>query len=316
MITCFRAPSLGQQLKELPTRLRVAPWGRTESVKCPVVVNETTVKALPRLQELTNFKRIDFDFNHNTVPGSEEFKAHPPPRKIAGKGTPEVVPGEGIFLNAIEWTPEGQEAVKNGHYGELSMAAKFSEKGEVIWLHSVGLVPHGAIEGLTVFSAEEPACLAGAIQTFSAESGVSVSSQMNHKALLCILLGLTESATDEQITAGVATFSASIKGLATFSTDLATLRKRLDDQERGVIKADALRAGKLIPLTADELPIEQFRKLVAELPADQVPMDKRTPEGIKTFSSSGLQDAAAGAGADEVRSALGISEDSWKKHAK
>ncbi len=315
MITCFRAPSLGQQLRELPTRLLIAPWGKSESVKGPVVVNDTTVKALPRLQELTNFRRIDLDFNHNTVPGSEEFKAHPPPRKIAGKGTPEVVPGEGIYLNAIEWTPEGQEAVKNGHYDELSPAPKMNERGEILWLHSCAVVPHGAIEGLKVFSAEEPACLAGAIQTFSAESGLNLSTHfptMNHKVLLCTLLGLAESATDEQIAEGVKTFSATLATLKTFSADFAALRKRLDDQERAAIKDAALRAGKIVPLTADELPIEQFRKLVSELPADQVPLDKRTPDGVKTFSSSGLADTA---GATEVRAALGISEETWKKHA-
>lgn len=311
MITAFLAPT--KLAKDLPKQILMAPWGRSESVHGPVVVNETTQRLLPRLQQLAGFKDIALDFNHNTVPGTDAYAAEKgEPRKIAAMGSPEVIAGKGLYFNVSEWTPEGKDAVANGHFPDISPAVKFNEEREVIFAHSCAVCRQGSIDGLHVFSAD-PAKLLEAISTFSAETKTS---SMNHKALLCSLLGLAETATDEQIASGVKTFSANVAAVAglkgqveTFNTTLTSLAKRLDDADRQAIKSAALLAGKVVPLSAETLPLDQFKAIVAELPADQVPLAKRTVEGVKTFAATGV---TAGNSADEeVRKNLGISAEKW-----
>lgn len=312
MITAFLAPT--KLAKDLPKRILMAPWGRSESVNGLVVVNETTQRLLPRLQQLAGFKDIALDFNHNTVPGTEAYKAEKgEPRKIAAMGCPEVIAGEGLFFNITEWTPEGKDAVANGHFPDVSPAVKFNEEREVVFAHSCAVCRQGSIDGLHVFSSD-PAKLTEAISTFSVESKTT---SMNHKLLLCQLLGLAETSTDEQIAAGTKTFSANLAAVAevkgkieTFTTTLGTLQKRLEDADRRDIKAAALLAGKIVPLSAESLPVEQFKAIVADLPADQVPMDKRTPELIKTFSASSVLATSAD---EEVRKGLGLSKEQWAK---
>jgi phage I-like protein len=87
-------------------------------------------------------------------------------------------------------------------------------------------------------------------------------------------------------------------------------------RERAAIEAQAVRDGKVIPLSAlpdkdgkGGMDNKSLKSLVAELPVT-VPMDKRTPEGLKSL--------AAGTGAttadDQVRQTMGISKEAWDKH--
>src|SRR5699024_5352277 len=99
---------------------------------------------------------------------------------------------------------------------------------------------------------------------------------------------------------------------AKFESRIESLEKRNEQMARQAIRDKALREGKLIPLSADDLTLAQFEKLVGELPANQVPLDQRTPEGIKALSSSGLR--THNSTDDEVRSRLGLTKEQWEKH--
>lgn len=134
---------------DLPQRILVAPWGETVTRKGKVIVNETTLAVLEAAQLANKFDRVALDFQHNTVKKGAE------PVKVAAYGTPEVVKGEGIYLSALEYTPEGKEMLPGGHYPDISPAVVRNDQGEVIFLHSVGACRQGEIDGLTLFSASD-----------------------------------------------------------------------------------------------------------------------------------------------------------------
>ena len=324
MFFALRSPLPAIAGKELPKRLLVAKWGRNEAPSKGVTffVNETTVRELPKNQIAVGFDQPALDFEHNTLPGTEAYKADKEPRNIAATGAFSVVPGEGLYFTPSRWTPEGEKSVRGGHHPDISPALKFNNQGEVILAHSVALCRNGSVPDLQVFSIDGEL---GA--KVAALSPAPISTAMNHKELLCLILGLSATATDIEIATAAKTFAtnaaSSAAGVQAFSSQLksatdsiAALQKRLDDQDRANITALAIRDGKIIPLSASKLAIEDFRALVAELPANQVPMDQRTVEGVKAFSASGVIAHGAAQDAEEVRTKLGISPETWAKHNK
>lgn len=136
--------------EKLPSRLKVLGWGASETTKGTVRLNEVSADKLLRNQKDSGFEKIALDFEHNTVPGSEEYERTKEPRSVAAYGTVNLVPGEGLFLEDIEWTPEGQSAALN--FADLSPAVKFDESGNIIFVHSVALTRNGAVHGLSFFS--------------------------------------------------------------------------------------------------------------------------------------------------------------------
>ncbi|MBI5770861.1 MAG: hypothetical protein HZA93_23995 [Verrucomicrobia bacterium] len=311
--------------KELPKRMLVAKWGRNEAPSKGITfyVNETTARELPRNQQLCGFDCPALDFEHNTLPGTEAYKAEKEPRNIAATGTFEVVPGEGLYFSPARWTPEGEKSVLGGHHPDLSPALKFNDRGEVILAHSVALCRNGSVPDLQVFSVEGDL----ALRVAALSTHLLSNSAMNYKDLLCSILGLSVSATDAEIATASKTFAEKItaatkagESMTALSAELkaanekiVALAGRLDAAERADITALAVRDGKVIPASADKLDLTQFKALVADLPANQVPLEKRTPEGMKAFSASGVVTSAARESDEAVRRQLGISESDWKK---
>jgi phage I-like protein len=138
------------QVKGFPRRLKLLDWGVNQTVYGPVIVNETTAALLPMNQKKLGFDTIALDYEHNTVPKTPEFERTREPREIAANGVPLVVPGEGLFFDALEYTPSGKQNHMN--YIDLSPTPKLSDKGEVVFLHSVALCRQGAVEGLHYYS--------------------------------------------------------------------------------------------------------------------------------------------------------------------
>ncbi len=310
---------------DLPKRLLVGKWGTNKSVKGDYIINETTLRELPKNLHAVNFDTVDLDFEHNTVPGSATFKAEKEPRKRAAYGPLEVVAGEGIYLHTADrWTPEGSEAAKGGHFNDLSPAILVNKANEVIFVHSVALARHGATEDLPLqLNSGDPL-----LSLFTDEQSNSPA-MLDYKKLLLSMLDLPDTATDGQITAAVKKEAGDPGAVKTMTADItklageiAALKKSAEKSERESIAARALAAGKIIPQSAMAVDgegnfgigLDAFRKLVEELPADQVPMDKRTVEGIKTHSSSGV-----GQGhpiREEIMKTMGITQELWEKHNK
>lgn len=311
VIIAFRSPLTLPAGKELPTRLKVAHWGRNEAVDVTPIVNETSVACIPHNQRISHIDTAILDFNHNTLPGSEAYKAEKEPRKIAAKGKLEVVPFDGVYFSALEWTPEGQAAYLGGHFPDISPAVKMNDAGEVIFIHSAGLVQQGSINGLHAFSV-------GSLPPM--KTATATQSTMDFKKLLLLILGLPETADDSAIETAAKAWADKAKAangageqVAAFSVTLKALTDRLDARDRADLTATAIAAGKIIPLGVDKLPLADFQTMINSLPADQVPLEKRTPEGIKAFTSPGFTTGAgageAAAAEAEVNRQLGIKAD-------
>lgn len=155
-------------------------------------------------------------------------------------------------------------------------------------------------------------------ETFSAATSptVSTTKNMDHKKLLLLLLGLPETATDSDIETGAKAFAAKLgnvgevtafaAGLKTLTENVGALTSRLEKADKDAVLAEAIRQGKVVPHTAAKLSLADFTALVAELPANVVPLAQRTIEGVKTFSASVTQQGVGDASADaEVARQMG-----------
>ena len=265
---------------DLPKRLKLLNWGTNDSKKGPIVVGPLTLSSLAERQALYGFDKIGIDYEHQSVPQHPNFL--PPPREYAAYGVPRVVENEGLFLEDIEWTPSGLEKARN--YIDLS-PTPLIENGEVVFLHSVALCPQGAVDGLSFFSAD-----------FQPDKITKQTKSMNPELLklLSVLFNVPETSDEQTLLAAGKTFvekaAAEAKcdapEMTALASELKALSARFDAAERENIIGAAVAQGKIHPNSAKDLPVDKLRALVAELPADQVPLDKRTPEQVKTLSTN------------------------------
>lgn len=345
MFLAPRMPSPLAGLKVPPARLLVAKWGLNESTNGNFRVGEKTAKFLPALQKLLGYDTVKLDFEHNTVPGTAAYKADKEPRNIAADARLSVVPGEGIYAEGITWTPHGVKSVTEGLHSDLSPTIKTDDDGEVVFIHSAALCRQGAVTDLRVYSAGD-ILSAEQLRTFSATINPQPAPSMDYKKLLTILLGLEANAADADIETAAKAFadntkthSATLKtlnetitalkqqigdGKATaHSVDLkpleeklAALEKSQATAERAALTTAAIGVGKIVPHGAaiDALDNAAFKALLDSLPADQVPLAQRTPEGLKAFTPA--THLAADSVAEKMRTTLGVSKEDWAKHQK
>lgn len=347
MLIAFKAPPLTQS-KEPPKRLQLAKWGSNESTKGKVVVNENTVKLLPQMQRLGGFDTVALDFNHNTVPGEPAYKESKEPREVAANGKPVVIPGEGLFIDDLEWTPQGVKSFSEGHYKDLSPCVKLADDGTVVFMHSAALCRNGSIEGIHAFSAiADPIAMNEILLTLLGFTAGSTPSEkeINEKATAFAKNLAVYSTSAEQITAlstkldelgklvakaapaagdnkGAAADPETAKQLTALSTSITELTKKLegleksgDQVQRNALIEKAIRAGKIVPHAAEDLPLKKLEDLLAELPGDQVPLEKRTREGLKTFSASGAT-SGSDASMKDVQRQLHVSDEDVAKFGK
>lgn len=155
----------------LPERLKLFNWGVNKSNQGDFIVDELSAKVFEDNQRIFGRETVPVDFNHNTVPDTEAFKAAAGSPAIAGYGRPVVIPNEGLFLENVDTTKSGIEKARD--YKDLSPApAVDKDTGRVIGLHSVALVPAGSVYDLTIETAAENAgkpirTLSAALKTLS-----------------------------------------------------------------------------------------------------------------------------------------------------
>lgn len=178
-LRCFKAVWNGVNDKgHLPERLKLFNWGVNKTNQGDFLVDEGTLECFSANQNRLARQTIAVDFNHNTVEGTDAYKAACGSPEIAGYGVPIVVKGEGIFLEGISTTPSG--AKKAGDYLDLSPSPMVDEaSGRVLALHSVALTPTGSTEGLTLESAAQKA-LSATLKTLSMPTAsLATSNQSN-----------------------------------------------------------------------------------------------------------------------------------------
>ncbi len=318
----------------LPTRMLVLPWGRNETAKGAVIVDETTVQHLTAYQASQHWDRVALDFEHNTVETSRTYSATAP---VAGYGTIELVEGEGIYLNMSSWTPQGKELAGGGHYGDLSAAVVQTKSGSVVGVHSVALCRHGATPGVLFLNAPWPpqaetrapqtaedlfAALISALQlppeatpNDIIESLTDIMRTENPPA------NKPEAKTEEKPTADVTTLSAEVTKLTslvtsltetvtTLATQVQTNAKSAEAKEREMILLSARREGKEVPKVAGEkLALDDLRALCAELPVT-LPLESVISETLPLSTTR-----ATSGELEQISRLTGVTDDMRKKYA-
>lgn len=286
---------------DLPDRILVVPWGKTETRKGLMVCDATTAAVLPGRQLAEKFDRVALDFDHNTV------KPGPEPKKVAGYGTPEVVPGEGIYLSAIEYTEDGRDLLSKGHYPDISPAVIRDAAGTVIFLHSVGACRQGEVDGLTLFSSSPELKLS----TFASEAGeenavVAEESAELRAAVLALLAlvapdkefpphtgdaDLVEAALEVAKAGSVSPTNTADDAEDAREDQITALHARFGTLERELILDRAALAGKVVPLSADQIDrmdVTTLKSLVDGLPVT-VPTQSLMPAVVEGFSANPYQ---------------------------
>ncbi len=292
----------------LPTRIKLFEWGQNEQVDGPpILVGAKTVSSLAANQAALGFDRIVFDYNHQSLKGHPNFK--PDPREHAAFGEVEVVEHDGVYFTGLSWTPSGEANARN--YPDISPTPLLDENNEVVFLHSVALCTQGKLKS-SPFLAALSATFLSPLSTTAPDKP---SKSMDPKKLLCTLLGLDPAtATDDEINAAAEKFGTAEKKEASpemvaLSADVKKLTDLVLGQERQSILDSALRAGKLVPQSVQELPVEHLRKVIADLPEGVVPLTARTP-----VSARNAGELTALSAADlEVCRTLGLTEEAYRK---
>lgn len=138
--------------KSLPKKIKLLSWGKNETTDGDVYLDEKTIAMFNSMQEkMGRDEDVALDFDHNTVPGSIEYKQGQP-KNIAAYGQPELIEGDGLYLTDLEWTPLGKSKALD--YKDLSPACWTDKDGSVTGLHSAALTPNGAVHGLKFYSAK------------------------------------------------------------------------------------------------------------------------------------------------------------------
>lgn len=234
-----------------PKRLKIFNWGNNVSAsKGTFKVGDKTLATLSANQKKFAFDTVALDYEHNTFPGSEEYKRTKEPRDVAGNGPLEVIAGDGVYLN-VEWTPDGPKKAPN--YPDLSPVPATDENGEVIFIHSVALCRQGEVADLHFSS------LAVELPFDPDKDGDDDSKTFDlFRRALSKLLGLDANATDEQIEAKISaanlvTLSADIAKLpelVALNAEIANLKSQIAEQKTQVANFQSLET-KLTTLSND-----------------------------------------------------------------
>jgi len=273
-LICLRISNGASAVKGLPKRLKVLNWGVNETKKGAVVVGPQTVRQLALNQDSHGFDRVALDYEHNTVPGTPEFERTKEPREVAAYGVPLVVPGEGLFLDDLIYTPSGEKNALS--YIDLSPAVTNDPvSGEIVFMHSTALCRQGATPDVSYYSV-----------TLNPKEKEPT---MDMKEVLAQLDALSKSLADlKAVVEGmkpkevVETLSVSreLSGKVTAHGEtVKALTDRLDKFERQSLVDKATHAGKVIPLNADELAkvdLVTLSAMIDKLPPT-VPLHQRTP---------------------------------------
>jgi len=293
----------------LPSRIKLFNWGANEQIDGkPILVGAKTLSSLKANQEALGFDQIVFDYNHQSLKGHPNFKADP--REHAAFGAVEVIEGDGVYFTGLAWTPSGEANARN--YPDISPTPLLDENNEVVLVHSVALCTQGKLKSSPFVAALSAQFLAPlSITNEPAKSEKS----MDPKKLLCTILGLDPAtATDDEINAAAEKFSKKEEGAAdpkveALSLSVEKLTKLMEAGQRDSLLDAALRAGKLVPQSVKDLPLEHLAKVIADLPEGVVPLAQRTPSGLANAADKVV---AMSAEDKAVAEQLGLTEADYK----
>lgn len=224
-----------------PNEIQVLPFGRVETDKGTFLVDDQAIRAM--MQQFASKKNdIVIDYEHQTLkdvvaPAAAWIK------KLINKGK------DGLWAE-VEWTPRAKEFILNKEYRYLSPVV-FSRKsdGRAVILHSCGLTNTPAIDGM------EPI----------ANKDSEVETNMEFLKKLAALLGLPETATEDEISQALVALKQKLEqaGQVVANKDILALLELSDNAALADVK------GKIIALKnpSGYVKVEEFKALQDKLAA-------------------------------------------------
>jgi phage I-like protein len=230
---------------------------------------------------------IPLDYEHNTVPKTTEYERTSEPRPVAAHLSCDVVEGDGVYCNVLDWTESGQKNAKN--YKDLSPAPYVDGDGTLLGMHSVALTQTGAVIDLTFMASdcqpEFDADLMALSASIPGSQKLLPKSAMQHMNVFRKFMGM-DGASDEEVLRCMSAEMESGKMCRTGPLDNAagskpSVNKPLGSGEaKSMIKAEVDEALK--PMTAALTALSAERtseKKAADKAARQVQIDRATREG-------------------------------------
>lgn len=138
--------------KEPPERFQVMPWGKfvsngADGRPIDTLADEETFRLIANAHQKHGVD-VPIDYNHQLV--DEKFAASGKPALILGHFAGlEMVPGDGIYVTGVTWTPQGADLVSNQQARYPSYVGYIdTQTGRVLEIHSIGLTPNPFIDGI------------------------------------------------------------------------------------------------------------------------------------------------------------------------
>jgi hypothetical protein len=305
---------------KLPARLKILAWGDNPAIHgLNPRLGPNTIASFDANMRKRGLDKVALDFEHNTVPGTPAYEEAPEPRAVAAFGVPRLVPGEGLFLDDLVYTPHGASHALD--YIDLSPAVHIDPAtGEVDFLHSCALTRAGAVTDLSFYSVDADMSVSkpnskGAVmdwKMFAAKFAGVAEDMPDDKLQEAFEAKVKElsSAPVEQVKTDVATLSALVQAMkpakdqeseitalsttvAALKDELTTVHGTITAVRRQSICEQAAREGKVIPLSAEQVGAtdpQLLADMVSKLPVT-VPVDRLTPEHIQALGAAAVTSA-------------------------
>lgn len=130
---------------DVPTRVRIAPWGRVESASGAFIVDEESARLVTESFDAQGTD-LPIDYEHQTLGGAYASPTGQAPAAGWIKRI-EAEPGVGLFAH-VEWTAPALEQLAAKQYRYLSPVALIRKTDrKLVGLHSVALTNKPAIVG-------------------------------------------------------------------------------------------------------------------------------------------------------------------------
>lgn len=318
-ILAYRISNGALAAQDLPRRLKVLDWGVSPSVKGPVQVSPLTATELPSMHRTAGWDRIALDYEHNTLKGSPEYERSQEPRAVAAYGVVVCVPGDGLYLDDLQWTPHGDKFARE--YVDLSPAVVQTADGTVTAVHSVALCRHGAVDGLHFYSVDLPDGPAqakgdGKMERFTkwlrgflgkgedvGEEGLLQAFGDRIKALCAEAVApVVERVSGLETRVKALTAPAAVAEVQALSADVTALKDQVKAltaaglaRDRDAVLEQSAREGKVVALSAEAiaaLSLDQLRDHVSKLPVT-VPIERRTPFKVVAHATDAIPEAVS-----------------------
>lgn len=317
-VFCAGAPFVRGGGAALPQRVRILAWGENlgRTTKARIVVGPKTLACLAANQLATACERVPLDYEHQSVKGHPNYV--PDPRPVPGHGGIEIVEGEGVYLTALQYTPNGEQFAPN--YQDVSAVAYLDAEANLLFIRSVALTQHGDVAGMEF---AEAVAASASLSNPQSTPHTTPTAMLDYKALLLAKLGLPEAATDEEVTAALtpeddATGSVEMSAAAeTAQNDpntgaIATLTADFEAFRRQSAIERAVAQGKTIPLADDvlaTLPYAALTAMLDGLPAGTV----ATAAGSASKEVPAARQVALSAEQAAAAKSLGLTETEYRR---